>query len=95
MCRELQKEPAGAEDETVMGAYFGHSVEPLEVVLDPAPSPGSPGSPTPGWCLERCCAHCHSCGGCGGCGGGEEEEAGAAAAGPWVIAAWEPWQSSV
>lgn len=74
-----------------MGAHFGECVEPR-----PAPSPGSPGSPTPDQCHhERCYAHC--------CSYGVEEEADADtdadadadAAGPWGAAAWEPWQSFV
>lgn len=72
-----------------MGAYFGHCNEPFEVAPHPAPSPGSPGSPTPGRCRECCYAHCRAHGGV------EEEEEGAAAAGPWGTAAWEPWQSFV
>lgn len=87
MCRELLRELAGAGVEAVMRAYFVHHDEPFEVAPHPVPSPDSPDSPTPGH--ECCHVHCHSH------GGGEDEEEGAAAAGPWVTAAWEPWQSFV
>lgn len=89
MCRELLRELAGAGVEAVMGAYFVHHDEPFEVAPHPVPSPDSPDSPTPGRFHECCHVHCHSH------GGGEDEEEGAAAAGPWVTAAWEPWQSFV
>lgn len=62
-----------------------HCEELPEGVPCPAPSPDSPGSPTCGRCHDGYVVRCQSY------GGGE----GAAAAGEWVTAAWEPWQSFV
>lgn len=76
------------EVEAVMGAYFVEHVRPFEVLPHPAPSPGSPGSPTRDRCHESYHVHCHSC-------GVEEEEEEAVAGRPWVTAPWEPWQSFV
>lgn len=56
-----------------------------EVVPHPAPSPDSPDSPTCGRLHDCHVVRCQSYG----------VEEGAAAAGEWVTAAWEPWQSFV
>lgn len=78
----------GTEAEAGTGACFVRRIEPVEVLLHPAPSSGSPGNPEPGWCPGRCCGRYHS-------HDGEEEGEGAAAVGPWGTAAWGPGQSSV
>lgn len=87
---ELSEEQtdAVADDEPAVDAYSGLCADPFAVALHPAPSSGSPGSPTSGGHLERCHAYRHS--------HGVVAEGGAGAPGPWgTAAAWGPWQSFV
>lgn len=53
-----QEEPGGTEAET--WSHFVERTEPVEEVLHPGPSSGSPGSPAPGWCPGRCSERYHS-----------------------------------
>lgn len=76
---------AAAGSGAVTPTRTGHHEELAGVAPRPAPSPGAPGSPTPGRFHEGPAGRCRFHG----------EEEGAAAAGPWLRAARESWQSSV
>lgn len=82
-----QQEQGGAVAEAVARGYFVLHKEPVEAQARPGPSPGSQGSPASGWFPGCCSGHCRSYGG--------ENGEGPAAAEPWGLDAWVPWQSFV